>query len=500
MTNLAYQLREYQTELIQKVNAEWDAGNRRVLAQSATGSGKTVIASAVAHQFTQRGEGILFLAHRQELLYQAKEKLEAVTDETVALIKAGHKLNPNALIQVASVQTLAQREYRPSAKLVIVDECHHTPAKTYVDILDCYPNAFILGLTATPCRNDGRGFRNHYDVLLQGWSVRRLINAGRLSKFRLFAATKQIKTAGIDIINGDYDQQQLVQAVNASITMGDVVSTWKKHALNKKTIAFAVNIEHSKDVAKAYRHAGYMAEHIDGETPAQERAAIMQRFKNGKTLILTNCGIFSEGVDVPDIEAVQILRPTCSLQLHLQQLGRGLRPSKGKEYLIILDHTQNYICHGLIDDEWEWTLDAVSLKNRQHAVECPECQHCFVPTSSEQNNLEAVCPNCAAIIQLEAIVEGFGGDKPEITNDKNIDLEEISLEVNSEVMLEIMRLKAIQIAKGYRPFWIFHQITSMYPEIGLRELQELGKMFGYHRRWALHKWYELQREGEEKSA
>lgn len=487
-----FSLRPYQEELIQKINTEWEAGHRRVLAQSATGSGKTVIASAVSHQFTQCGEGILFLAHRQELLYQAKDKLEAITDEAVGIIKAGHKLNANALIQVASVQTLVRRDYRPNAELVIVDECHHTPAKTYGDILDCYPDAFILGLTATPCRNDGRGFRNHYDVLVRGWTVRKLIDAGYLSKFRLFAATKQIKTAGIDIVNGDFDQQQLAQAVNASITMGDVVKTRKKYADDKKAIAFCVNIKHSKDVAKAYRQAGYVAEHIDGEMSDKERVAIMERFRCGETLILTNCGIFIEGVDVPDIEAVQILRPTRSLQLHLQSLGRGLRPSKNKEHLIVLDHTENYIYHGLVDDEYEWTLDAVSLKNRQHAVECPDCKHVFVPSSSEQNNLKATCPNCGSIIQLEAPVEGFGGEKPELINDKTVDLEEIVTEANSEIMVEIMKLKSTQVVRKYKPVWVYHEIVKRYPNIGLGELRELAKMLGYHRGWAWHRYLELQ--------
>ena len=195
-----YKLREYQEELIQDIFTQWHAGNRRVLAQSPTGSGKTVIASAVAHQFTQRGEGVLFLAHRQELLYQAKEKLEIITGESVGIIKAGCRANPNALIQVGSVQTLARREHRPNADLVIVDEAHHSPATTYIDVLECYPNAYILGLTATPIRNDGRGFKNCYDTLVQGWTVRRLIDKEHLCKFKLFAAKKRIKTAGVDLV------------------------------------------------------------------------------------------------------------------------------------------------------------------------------------------------------------------------------------------------------------------------------------------------------------
>ncbi len=495
-----YQLRPYQEELVQKIKAEWDAGNRRVLAQLATGGGKTVIFSSVAEETTSRGKGVLVLAHREELLLQAKEKLEVTAREEVGIIKTGYRANKNALIQVASVQSLIRRESWPDAELVIVDEAHHSCADTYVKILDYYSDSLILGVSGSPARSDGRGLKGQYDSLVLGWSVRKLIDEGYLSKFKLFASTKRIKTTGIKIINGDFDQRQLAQAVSSSITSGDIISTWKKHALHLKTIVFCCNVKHSQDVAKAYRQAGYMAEHIDGKTPAQERAAIVQRYKNGETLILCNCGIFSEGVDVPSIQAVQILRPTRSLLLFLQSIGRGLRPSKDKEYLIILDHTDNWIYHGLPDDEYDWTLDAVSLKNRQHAVECPDCNHCFFPTITEQNKLEATCPNCGSIIPLEAPVEGFGAENPEITNDKTIDLEEVILEKNSEIMAEIMKLKAIQVTRNYKPFWIYHQVINTYPEIGLGELRELSKIFGYHPRWAWHKWHELQAQGDKQSA
>lgn len=500
MTNLArhrYDLRGYQEELAQKIFDEWNAGNRRVLAQLATGGGKTIIFSSIAQESTSRGKGVLVLAHREELLLQAKEKLEATTSEEVGIIKAGHRANKNALVQVASVQSLIRRENWPDAELVIVDEAHHSCADTYVKILDYYSDSYVLGVSATPARNDGRGLRGQYDSLVLGWSTRRLIDAGYLSKFKLFAAAKRIKTADIKIVNGDFDQQQLAQAVSSSITSGDIVSTWKKNALCQKTIVFTVNIKHSKEVAKAYRQAGYMAEHLDGETPPQERSAIMQRFQSGQTVILSNCGIFSEGVDVPDIQAIQILRPTRSLPLHLQMIGRGLRPSKNKEHLTILDHTDNWIYHGLPDDEYQWTLDAVSLKNHQHAIECPDCHHCFVPSPSEQNSLEATCPNCGVIIQLEAPLEGIGGEKPEVTNDKTIDLEEIILETNSEIMLEIMRLKAMQMTKKYKPYWVYYEVTNTYPNIGLGELRELAKMLGHKPGWAWHKWRELQEKLEE---
>lgn len=258
----SYHLRDYQQELIQKVFAEWSAGDRRVLAQLPTGGGKTVVVAALAQQFTQRGEGVLFLAHREELLLQAKEKLEAVTGCDAGLIKAGYSMQPERPIQIASVQSLVRRQNWPDAGLILVDEAHHTPAATYTKILENYPSAYILGVTATPARSDGQGFRNHYDALVLGRSVRELIEAGYLSPFKLFASKKRIRAAGIKITAGDYNQRELAELVNTTLTLGDVIGTWKKHALNKKTVVFGVDVAHSRAIAAAYTQAGFPSEHL----------------------------------------------------------------------------------------------------------------------------------------------------------------------------------------------------------------------------------------------
>lgn len=285
----SYQLRDYQEELVQRIFAEWSAGNRRVLAQSPTGSGKTVLFSAVSRQFTQRGEGVLVLAHREELLLQAKEKLESATRQPAGLIKAGYRQNHAHPVQIASVQSLVRRKNSPSASLVIVDEAHHSTAATYREILERYPDAYVLGVSATPARSDGQGFKNQYDALVLGWSVRRLIEAGYLCPFRLFAAKRRIKVAGIKITAGDYNQRELAELVNTSLTLGDLVSSWRRYAQGKKTVVFCVDVKHSKAVAEAYQQAGVRAEHLDGETPASERQLALERFRNGETTILTNC-------------------------------------------------------------------------------------------------------------------------------------------------------------------------------------------------------------------
>lgn len=493
LSQLSYELRDYQQDLTQKIFAGWSAGSRRVLAQLPTGGGKTVVVSAIAQQFTQRGEKVLFLAHREELLLQAKEKLEPITGCTAGLIKAGYRAAPLHQIQIASVQSLVRRKLEFEAGLVVVDEAHHSCAATYVKILERYPAAYILGVTATPARSDGQGFKNQYDALVLGQSVRELIDAGHLCDFRLFAAKSRIKAADVKVTAGDFNQRELAQRVNTSLTLGDVVGTWQKHAAAKRTVVFCVDVAHSGAVASAFFQAGYTAEHIDGETPATERRAILSRFRTGETTILTNCGIVSEGLDVPGIEAVQCLRPTRSLVLYLQMVGRGLRKSAGKNCLIILDHTENWIYHGLPDEEHQWSLDPVSLGNVDRAVECPDCQHCFRPQPHEQKNREANCPNCGAIIQLEELGEGEAVERI-VEHDDGAALEEIDLETNPTVQAKLQNLKNLQEQHGYKPIWVYHQLVKYHPNVGLEDLRECAKILGYKLGWAWYKWQELQQQ------
>lgn len=492
MTKLAqtYDLRPYQQELAQLVLAQWSAGHRRVLAQSPTGSGKTVIFSAIAAEFTARGEGVLVLAHREELIIQAAEKLQAITDQPTGIIKAGYRPDPTHQIQVASVQSLIRRD-RPSAGLVIIDEAHHSPAASYQAILEGYPDAYILGVTATPARSDGQGFKKQYDALVLGWSVRKLIESGYLCPFKLFAAKKCIKAAGVKVTAGDYNQRELAELVNTTLTLGDVVGTWKKHALGRKTVVFCVDVAHSEAVAEGYQQAGYAAEHLDGETPAQERAAALERFRTGETLILSNCSLFTEGLDVPDIEAVQCLRPTRSLILHLQMVGRGLRQVAGKENLIILDHTENWIFHGLPDEEHEWSLDPVSLKNSQWALQCPDCQHVFRPLSHEAQSAIATCPNCGAAIALETPGEGEAVERT-IENDEAASLEEVELTANPLILAELRRLKQLQEKHCHKKIWLYYELVKQCPEVGLPELRECARLLDYKLGWAWYKWQELQ--------
>lgn len=506
-----YQLRDYQQELFESIFSGWAGGDRRLLVQLPTGGGKTVLFGAVSRKFTSRGDGVLVLVHRLELLLQAKDKLEAITSQQAGLIKAGYPANPNNLIQIASVQSLIRRAGNwPKAALVIVDEAHHSAANSYTKILEHYSGSYVLGVTATPARPDGQGFKYIYDSLILGRSVRELIEAGYLCKFRLFAAPKTIITTSVKVTGGEYNLAELAEAIDTSLVMGDLIETWQKYAQGKRTVVFAIDVKHSKAIADAYREAGIPAEHLEGETPPTERANILERFRTGETLVLTNCGIISEGFDLPSIEAIQCVRPTKSLILWLQMIGRALRPAPGKDFAVIIDHTQNFYFHGLPDDERDWSLEPTSLSREQkYTLQCPECHHVFLPLPHEKKpykrewqpkNQEfkvwskVTCPNCQTEFEHEYTEGGEPPPEREINNDTEAQLEEINLEVNSEILKELGKLKAMQVTRKYKPIWVAHSLIAAHPNIGLGELRECAKLLGYKPGWALHRYAELQRE------
>lgn len=499
--SLRYALRDYQQSLVRQVFEQWAMGRvRRVLLQLPTGAGKTVVFSSIAQQFTHRNQPVLVLAHREELLLQAREKLEHVTGEAVGLIKAGYPENRSCSIQVASVASLVNRQLPPAA-LVIVDEAHHSTAATYTALLEQFPHACILGVTATPSRIDGQGFKQLYDCLILGPSVRELIDRGYLSPFKLFAAPKTVDTTGVKKTAGDYNPKQLAKAVNASLVMGDLVRAWQEFAPGKKTVVFAVNVEHSQAIAEAYCESGVPAEHLDGNTKDLDRKAALERFARGETLVLSNCGLFAEGFDLPSIEAVQCVRPTSSIVLWLQIVGRSLRTHPGKEHAIILDHTENWIVHGTPDRPHHWSLDPISLSPGRWNVVCSHCRHVFKPLSHERKPqryewrpqegefvviCHYTCPNCGEVLEFE---ERDGGDPippRTLENDGSAEIWEIPLDCRVEILAELYRLVGFQrrVRRNITLQWLANQMVRKCPDIGAPELRECALLLGMDRDWA----------------
>lgn len=393
----SYQLHPYQTSLIAEIDLAWLLC-RRVLMQLPTGGGKTVIFAKKAQKFTSQNLPVLILAHREELLLQAQQKLESITGHAVGIIKAGYEYQKDCLIQVASVQTLINRE-KPEAALVVVDEAHHITSQTYQTILDCYSEARILGCTATPIRTDGQNLKTCFDKLICGPSVRELIDAGYLSEYTLFVAKKVVDTSKLKVSGNDFALGQLSKEVSTQIEPVDVVAEWIEKLQGRKTVVFAVDIARSLEYRNWFLQTGIPAAHLDCDTPEEERKRILEQFRSGQILVLCNCGIVSEGFDVPDIEAVQFVRPTKSLIIWLQSLGRGLRAKPDGKELLIIDHTTTWSQAGFgpPDNPRDWHLDFIQPQQLEY-LKCSSCGFVFPDTFKDVQSCN--CPNCGTEILL----------------------------------------------------------------------------------------------------
>lgn len=355
-----YELRQYQSDLLSKIHTSWRAGSRRIMVQSPTGSGKTVLMGHIAKKVSCRGKRVLILAHRQELIEQAADKVGTISGLPVGIVKAGYEPNYSHSIQVASVQSLVNRiDLLSKIDLIIVDEAHHSPATTYRRILAAYPEAYILGVTATPYRLNGTSFRELYDELVCGMSIAELIDCGFLSKYRMFADAKPMITKGAKIKHGDYAVADIARLNNARFLGTNLVESYRRYANGLRCLVFALNIQHSIEIVASYNAAGVTAIHLDGKTPQVDRAEALKQFALGRVRVISNCQLFDEGFDLPALEAVQLAVPTQSLSRYLQMVGRAMRPAEGKENAIIIDHTDNWQIHGLPDAERIWTLDGV---------------------------------------------------------------------------------------------------------------------------------------------
>lgn len=439
---MTLQLREYQTDLIDQARAAIRAGERAILIQSPTGSGKTVLVAKMAQTAAQRGYRSWFNVHRRELVKQSVMTLTESAGMEVGVVAAGFQGNRNLLCQVCSIGTLRQRRSllgKPS--LIIWDECHHVAAKSWDEIFAEYPNAAHIGLTATPERLDGTGLRKWFSKLIVGPSTSWLIDQGYLSPYRMFAP-RPPNLDGVHVLGGDYNKRELAAAMNRSTVTGDVIEHYKKHAAGKRMVVFAWSIEASKMLAAQFLRAGISAEHVDGETDVNARDAAVDRFKRGDTLILTNVDLFGEGFDVPAIEAVALLRPTRSLALYLQQIGRGLRVLPGKEYAVILDHAGNCRRFGLPDDEREWSLDgrrkSKSIDDAAPIRQCPMC-YAVMSAAAEQ------CKYCGfKFLAAPREIEQVEGELEEV-DVKRIEREERMREQSQartiEDLIKIARLR-----------------------------------------------------------
>jgi len=443
-------LRPFQSAIVDAVREVYKT-QKDVLLVSPTGSGKTVMFCYLAQAVTAKGRSVYILVHREELVDQVSKTL---IDFGVphGFIAAGRPITVQP-VMVCSVFTLANRvQDYPRPDMVIVDEAHHAAGgSTWARVLGFWSQSYKLRVTATPIRLDGKPI--DYQVMVEGPTVAQLIERGDLCRFRMF--TPPVVLGKLRMRMGDFVKSDIAAAVDKPSITGDAVSHYKKLANGKRAIVFCISLEHAQHVAEAFQAEGFSAERIDGGMDRAKRKALVRRFSTGNLQVMTSCDLVSEGFDLPAIECAILLRPTASLGLYLQQVGRALRTFPGKEEAIILDHAGNAGRHGLPDDDREWKPEPDvpgKAKKKKPVTSVRTCGECFAASRPGSLN----CPYCGFAFPVEArVVPVKGGDLEEIGDDVE---RRMKVEARREVGMAkgLSGLLALEKSRGYRPGWAMH--------------------------------------------
>lgn len=406
-------LRDYQSDMIGRTRVALRS-HRKVLVVSPTGSGKTVLAAFMSGSATQKGLRVGFICHRKELIKQAARTFGEV-GIPYGIVSAGMTGNRHAPVQICGVSTLANRlDLVGKLDLIIWDESHHIAAASWSRIMDHYSDARHVGLSATPERLDGTGLGRWFDAMVPGPRVAWLIEQGYLSPYRLLAPALP-ELDGVKTVAGEYDKKGLGEAMSKPKLIGDMVGHYAKLAAGKRNMVFCVSVKHSLAVVDKYQAAGFRAAHIDGETDPDLRDKLIADFTAGRIQVLSSVDLVSEGFDLPAIEVATLARPTKSVSLYLQQVGRSLRTAPGKTEALILDHAGNSLNHGLPDDDREWSLEGRPRKKRRKgddepAVAVRQCPSCF-----SVHRPAPTCPRCDHVYQtLGRTVEELEGELQEV--------------------------------------------------------------------------------------
>lgn len=444
-------LRLYQEKLIADTREALRAYDS-VLMQLPTGGGKTALGATMLGNAYKRGKRSLFIVHRQELVEQSSL---AFHKEGIphGFIAAGYPRKPMEPVQICSIDTLKGRlNEAGEPSLVIWDECHHLAAQGWLKVKKHFSSAKTVGLSATPQRLDGAGLDDIFQHMVLGPSTKWLIQNDYLSDYKIYAPDIP-DMGGVRTSAGDFNRSQNEHVMNNNEIIGNAVAHYKKLACGKKAIVFCVSLKHAAHVTEMFRQAGIWAVSIDGKMRKQDRQFIINEFRAGNIKVLVNVDIVGEGFDLPDVEVVIMLRPTKSLALYLQQVGRALRKSAGKEYAIILDHAGNAMRpeFGLPCDEREWKLEGRKKgvrgtyekeEPREELKICPQCHNMHEPAPK--------CPECGFIYPITGrLPKEKDGELKEI--DKAARKKQMRIEQGMAQDLE--SLKELERRRNYKKGW-----------------------------------------------
>lgn len=426
------QPRPYQVKAVDDCRQAYRDGASAVLLVVPTGGGKTVIGSLVVGGAVARGLRVLWLAGRRELVDQAASRMPV----PAGVVMAGRPEARGAPVQVASVDTLAERGAVPEADLVVYDEAHHVNAPTSRAVLAANPRAKVLGLTATPIRSDGTALGDVFERLVVGPSVRELIAEGHLVPCEVLAPPKK------------------KQALAAS-----PAEAWLRLAGGRPGFVFAATIAESRAVVEALRARGVQAAHVDGETPTREREATVEAFRAGRLTVLSSVYVFTEGVDVPRAEVCLLARGCGHAGTYLQMVGRVLRPAPGKASALLIDLMGSVHQHGLPDDDRVWSLEGEPVRQAERAVAIAQCMAC---AATWRSGTRRDCPRCGAELPapeaLEVAEDVLGSARVAMPAPTR------PLASQAEKDRELQRLRALARQRGYKRAWVGMRYRAMFGE------------------------------------
>ena len=450
------ELRPYQDRLANDIRCAFVSGAKRPLVVSPTGSGKTVLFSYITSRVLERGSRVVIVAHRREILDQISGTLSKVSVPH-GFIQTGKPMSKQPAM-VASIQTLRRRlDQVTTPDLVIIDEAHHSVSKSYVNMFAAWPEALFIGVTATPERLDGKGLGVMFDRMIIGPSVQWLIDNGFLAKPVYYAPKHTPDLSRVSKVAGDFDRAEAEEIIDTPRITGDAVTHYRKFCSNQRAVAFCISVAHAQHVADQFCAAGVPAASIDGTLEPEVRSKRVEDLTAGNILVLTSCELISEGFDLPAVNAAILLRPTHSLSMHLQQLGRALRPYPGKTNATILDHVGNCLRHGLAEQERDWDLSGREKRLKKSSlVETKQCSKCFAIFAG------TVCPQCGS-------------------------QREIAVREIEEVDGELQRLSIEDISKKREERREEGKCKT------LDDFRALAKLRGYKLGWAFFRWQARQR-------
>ena len=425
------------------------AGNHSIIVQSPPRSGKTVVMAHIAKSATDKNNKVLFFSHRKEINEQVYKTFE------------NNEVNMD-LVTIGGVQSLVRKlDKLDEPTIILIDEAHHSKASSYKKIIDYFPNAYKLLFTGTPVRLDGSGFDDIAEDIILGKSVKWLQEHGRIALFKYYAPL-MIDVAGLKKRAGEFTKQSVDDTMK-TVVFGDVIGHYEKLAKGKQAIVYTHSVEASENVSKAFNDAGYNSTAVSGKTPKEEREAAMRAFRNGDLKIMVNCELFTEGIDLPNVDVCIMLRPTQSLSLYLQFAMRALNPREGKT-AIIIDHVGNVERFGLPNQDREWSLQGIIKKKQAAKIGEPTvrvCEMCFATFWSK----ERICPECGyenepTKQEIELIREA---ELKEIKEEQQRKIrEKVQTYVTPDMCQSMDELKEYQLLHGYKNGWCWYQAKRLH--------------------------------------